>query len=211
MCAHSAHTGAKIESWRAIFSPWENPLIPGRSPCGYGQGSILLVYTTGQKCKSNSLCGTRRISETFTPLFFEQRGVFIENSIMPRSAALYFFPPACRLPSTGATAPQSNPPCQSPWGAVAAENRRYYLPVAVYAPVSAVHRAHPVAVAVCEGVAQAGACLLSDSVCASRPAGGYIGYTYNHLPNCPKNIDAIPASLAARIAFSSLRIRCGLK
>jgi hypothetical protein len=21
----SAHTGAKIESWRAIFSPWESP------------------------------------------------------------------------------------------------------------------------------------------------------------------------------------------
>ena len=27
----SAHTGAKIESWRAIFSPWESPLAPGGS------------------------------------------------------------------------------------------------------------------------------------------------------------------------------------
>ena len=28
------YTGAKIESWRAIFSPWENPLVAGRIRCG---------------------------------------------------------------------------------------------------------------------------------------------------------------------------------
>ena len=28
----SAHTGAKIESWRAIFSPWESPWITERNP-----------------------------------------------------------------------------------------------------------------------------------------------------------------------------------
>ena len=28
----SAHTGAKIESWRAIFSPWESPWISGCDP-----------------------------------------------------------------------------------------------------------------------------------------------------------------------------------
>ena len=52
-----------------------------------------------------------------------------------------------------------------------------------------------------------GPVLLPDFVGESRPAGEYSGYTYDHLPNCPKNTDAIPASFAARIAFSSLRIR----
>ena len=37
----------------------------------------------------------------------------------------------------------------------------------------------------------------------SRPAGEYSGYTLYHLPAFPKNVEAIPASLAARIAFSS--------
>ena len=32
----SVHTGAKIESWRAIFSPWENPLIDRRIQYGCG-------------------------------------------------------------------------------------------------------------------------------------------------------------------------------
>ena len=42
----SGHTGVKIESWRAIFSPWENPLISGRSPCGCGQKLIMFANTT---------------------------------------------------------------------------------------------------------------------------------------------------------------------
>ena len=29
---YPVHTGAKIESWRAIFSPWESPFISERSP-----------------------------------------------------------------------------------------------------------------------------------------------------------------------------------
>ena len=49
--------------------------------------------------------------------------------------------------------------------------------------------------------------LLPDFYGGYRPAGEYNGYTYIHLPNCPKNTDAIPASFAARIAFSSLWIR----
>ena len=32
----SAHTGAKIESWRAIFSPWESPLYSRRIRYGCG-------------------------------------------------------------------------------------------------------------------------------------------------------------------------------
>ena len=32
----SAHTGAKIESWRAIFSPWESPSNTRRIHCGCG-------------------------------------------------------------------------------------------------------------------------------------------------------------------------------
>ena len=36
-----------------------------------------------------------------------------------------------------------------------------------------------------------------------RPAGEYNGYTYIHLPVLPKKVDAIPASFAARMAFSS--------
>ena len=35
----SGHTGAKIESWRAIFSPWESPLIFGRIRYGCGRKS----------------------------------------------------------------------------------------------------------------------------------------------------------------------------
>ena len=42
-----------------------------------------------------------------------------------------------------------------------------------------------------------------DFVGESRPAGEYIGYTYLHLPKFPKNTDAIPASFAARMAFSN--------
>ena len=37
----SPQTGAKIESWRAFFSTWENPLLYRRTPCGCGYGVIL--------------------------------------------------------------------------------------------------------------------------------------------------------------------------
>ena len=36
----SAHTGAKIESWRAIFSPWESPWSTDGSRYGCWQCSI---------------------------------------------------------------------------------------------------------------------------------------------------------------------------
>ena len=50
-----------------------------------------------------------------------------------------------------------------------------------------------------------------------RPAGGYSDYTWFHLPGKnrepapPKAVEAMPAILAARIAFSSLTIRFSFK
>ena len=55
------------------------------------------------------------------------------------------------------------------------------------------------------------ACPPPDCVDATRPVAEYSGYTYHHLPDCPKNTVAMLASLAARIAFSNLRIRWELK
>ena len=36
-----------------------------------------------------------------------------------------------------------------------------------------------------------------------RPVGEYSDYTWNHLPELPKNKDAMLASFAARMAFSN--------
>ena len=49
-----------------------------------------------------------------------------------------------------------------------------------------------------------------------RPVLVYIGYTFDHLPACvriplPRMEDAIFASFAARMAFSSLLIRSGTR
>ena len=50
-----------------------------------------------------------------------------------------------------------------------------------------------------------------------RPVEEYSGYTWFHLPelncnpDCPKNVDAIFAIFAARMAFSNLTIRSLLK
>ena len=38
----SAYTGAKIESWRAIFSPWENPWTCERTRMGVGTSPFYL-------------------------------------------------------------------------------------------------------------------------------------------------------------------------
>ena len=62
-------------------------------------------------------------------------------------------------------------------------------------------------VAVVQGVAAR----QSDFAGESRPAEGYIGYTYHHLPKFPRNTDAMPASFAARMAFSNFWIRWLLK
>ena len=39
----SALTGVKIESWRAIFRPWENPFLSERIPSGCGQKEIYFM------------------------------------------------------------------------------------------------------------------------------------------------------------------------
>lgn len=130
---------------------------------------------------------------------------------MPRSAAQYFCPPVCRLPSAGAVRPQSNPRCQNPLVTAVAGSLRYCRQVAADAPVQVGKTAFPGAVGACEAVKTGEPVLRSDFVCKTRPAEEYSGYTLCHLPNCPNNTDAIPANFAARIAFSSLRIRCGLK
>ena len=132
-----------------------------------------------------------------------QRGVFIENSIRPRSAALCSDPPACHLPSAGAAAPQSNPPYQNPWAASVSESHQCSLREGFFDPALVGGKALPGAVRVC-GVAATGAFgLPPDYADSCRPAGEYIGYTCNHLPIVPKNAEAIPASFAARMAFSN--------
>ena len=50
----------------------------------------------------------------------------------------------------------------------------------------------------------------------THPAGEYIGYTKRHPPLCdnnplPRNCDANPASLAARMAFSNFEIRSAMR
>ena len=144
-------------------------------------------------------------------LRISQHACFIESSIMPGSAMQYSCPPAYHLPSGAVTVPRSDPRCQNPLAIVAAGSLQYCPQVAADDPVQVGKTAFPGAVEACEAVQRGEPALLSDFACKTRPAGEYIGYTYHHLPNCPKNIDAIPANFAARIAFSSLRIRCGLK
>ena len=61
----------------------------------------------------------------------------------------------------------------------------------------------PAVVAVCADFVQVVAHLLYGFVYKNRLAGVHSGYTYHHLPVFPKNTDAIPASFAARIAFSN--------
>ena len=41
----SAHTGVKSVRW-TLFSPWEDPLVSGRTPCGCGQKSNLFAFET---------------------------------------------------------------------------------------------------------------------------------------------------------------------
>ena len=45
----------------------------------------------------------------------------------------------------------------------------------------------------------------------SHPVEGYSGYTRDHLPVLLKNTEAIPASFAARMAFSNFWMRWLLK
>ena len=40
----SAHTGAKIESWRAIFRPWENPIGSKTQSKKTAAAAYLLYY-----------------------------------------------------------------------------------------------------------------------------------------------------------------------
>ncbi len=109
--------------------------------------------------------------------------------------------PAYRLPSVTAATLRSNLRCQNPWGVAAAENRLCCLWEADDVPVAVTDWGGLVLEAALEE--WTATARRPDSADGNRPAGEYIGYTYIHLPKLPKNVDAIPASFAARIAFSS--------
>ncbi len=59
----------------------------------------------------------------------------------------------------------------------------------------------------CRALCFAGAALPPDFAGECHPVVEYSDYTYDHLLELPRNADAIFASLAARIAFSSLLTR----
>ena len=115
-------------------------------------------------------------------------------------------PPDYHLPLKAAAVPRSDRPYQNPW-------------VAADAKIQERSYAALVLVAACAlALAEAGALGEQASDCSfppaydffgkSRRAGEYSGYTWDHLP---KKFDASLAILAARMAFSSLLIRCALR
>ena len=61
----SGHTGVKIESWRAIFSPWENPSLSERIRQGCETGTILLFLATHFR-RGAVVMGFERLNATRT-------------------------------------------------------------------------------------------------------------------------------------------------